>query len=383
MRAYEKFLYLVPKLLKFHKKSTAGYTMHRFILHFALASLLILAASCTKEEPVQPPPPPPTEPDTTTHEYTWETIYIGDAQSYLSDVFAVSDTDVWAVGEIYLKDSTGKLDQRMYNAAHFDGMRWNIMRVKFYWQGDSDYAQLLSIFGYSSQNVWVGSSSPGRWDGKKWSLLPVTGIHDGWINRMFGRNPNELYMVGTNGASSYFDGVRFQKMETNTTIDLTDVYGNANEVWAVGGHSFGKDGIVMRKSNLSWEKDDTLSTWSVHSIWCDEKGLGGNGFLVFAGDGIRYYDSTWKKPPDELTGGRLGFGSLYFNAVRGTSRKNVFAVGEFGIVLHFNGRTWHMYDELFCYPKVFILKSVSITTNKVFIVGVDNSRGFVLIGKKK
>jgi hypothetical protein len=82
------------------------------------AAACILACSSCSEKPTQPPPPPATEPDTTSHDFTWTTYTLGDGQSYLQDVYAVSDTDVWAVGEIYLKDSTGNLDCNLYE--HFN-----------------------------------------------------------------------------------------------------------------------------------------------------------------------------------------------------------------------------------------------------------------------
>ncbi len=379
------------KLLKFHKKSTAGYTMHSFILHFALASLLILVASCTKEEPVQPPPPPPpppppTESDTTSHDYTWETYTIGDASTLLFDVFAVNDSDVYVVGEIYIVDSTGRLENNLRNAAHWDGKSWNIMRIKYGWQGDSGQASMRSTFAYGSKDVWVGSSLPQRWNGSKWIGYEMPGVQPGWVNGLFGLRTNELFAVNSTGFSSFFNGTGFQKLETGTTLELTDIYGNETEIWAVGGKPHIDRGVVLLKREASWEKIDSLSDnekKSVSTVWCDEKGMLDSGFIAFGGWGIWYRDTTWKKPPLSVLNGGQPFGELFINSIRGTNRNNVFAVGDYGIVVHYNGKSWHFYKELFKFWGTRIYSSVSLTKNKVYIVGQEDGRGIIVIGTRR
>ena len=59
--------------------------------------------------------------DTTSHAYSWQTFYVGAGTSALYDVFAISDTDVYAVGEYYLLDSTGQINYgKPYNAIHWN-----------------------------------------------------------------------------------------------------------------------------------------------------------------------------------------------------------------------------------------------------------------------
>ena len=86
-----------------------------------------------KQNPITPPPKD--EPDTTSHSFTWQTFEFGDdgaSPSSLKDVAIINDSDIWAVGSVYLNDSTGQPDYNAYNAIHWDGNKWNIKRLKYY-----------------------------------------------------------------------------------------------------------------------------------------------------------------------------------------------------------------------------------------------------------
>ncbi len=62
--------------------------------------------------------------DTISHDYTWQMFSFGDpaaGSSELNDVAIIDENNIWAVGEIYLLDSTGVPDPNAYNAVHWDG----------------------------------------------------------------------------------------------------------------------------------------------------------------------------------------------------------------------------------------------------------------------
>jgi len=68
----------------------------------------------------------PTEPtsgsDTTSHAFSFQEFTFGGASaSALYDVVIVSDTNIWAVGEIYLDSANGNLVPFPYNAVHYNG----------------------------------------------------------------------------------------------------------------------------------------------------------------------------------------------------------------------------------------------------------------------
>jgi len=353
--------------------------------HLSPIAVLLLFFSCSKDQPIEPPPPSVT-PDTTSHDYTFTTYYIGDGQTTLNDVFAINDTDVWAVGEIYLKDSTGKLDNtHPYNVAHWDGKAWDIFQI---YSGGWVPSPLYSVFALNAKDVWVVSTVPSNWDGKTWKHYGKNQGYpgSGWLSKIWAQASNNIFYVGEKGLITHYDGQVFTRMESGTTQDLTDVYGNAEDVWAVGGEAFVDQGIVLKLQGVGFQEIDSLSNgnaWSIPSVWCTKKPWSNNGFVILAGgSGIRYRDTIWKEVPKQMTGAYLGLGDLYFSSVRATGRNNVFAVGDFGIVLHFNGASWKFYPRLFGYPRTYYFTSVSVMKEHVYIVGVDENRGIVIIGKE-
>ena len=76
---------------------------------FAAIMLFVLLTGINcKKNPVSPPVS--NGADTTSHNYAWQTFILGDGNSsVLYDAAIINDTLIYAVGEIYLKDSTGQL----------------------------------------------------------------------------------------------------------------------------------------------------------------------------------------------------------------------------------------------------------------------------------
>ncbi len=76
---------------------------------FAAIMLFVLFTGINcKKSPVSPPVN--NGADTTSHNYAWQTFILGDGNSsVLYDAAIIYDTLIYAVGEIYLKDSTGQL----------------------------------------------------------------------------------------------------------------------------------------------------------------------------------------------------------------------------------------------------------------------------------
>ena len=194
------------------------------------------------------------------------------------------------------------------------------------------------------------------------------------------------FFVGVNGSIVRCVNRSYAKESSPTTIDLTDVSVNDTEVWAVGGRDGSQESVRMRRWNGAWTiMDSVIAPFqsSTYAVWCDEKGLAGGGFVVCAGYGVTYFDSTkWNTlPPGILEGILHGVG--WYNAVRGTARNNVFAAGEWNVVVHFNGRRWKCMTELITYPSASIIDGVAVTKNKVFLVGGQaNGKGFIITGTR-
>ena len=72
--------------------------------------------------------------DTTSNNFTWQTwTFGGQAGSCaLYDVAVVNDTCIYAVGEIYLLDSTGVPDPNAYNLAKWNGNEWELKIIQMF-----------------------------------------------------------------------------------------------------------------------------------------------------------------------------------------------------------------------------------------------------------
>ncbi len=347
--------------------------------------IVIQSAALQLQTPLAPPP------DTTSHNYSFETLFFGDAQSAFYDVYAVSDTNVWAVGWLFVRDSTGKLDtDHPYNTAHWDGKKWELVRVPF---RECPYqttypSSISSVSAFSFQRIFfIGRGLPTvKYETYYDTECQLLGIPTGSPKKLWAQTDKKVYICGTNGWICFRNDGSYTNQTTPTTKDLTDIYGNGSEIWSVGGYQNKNEGIVLLNTGNGWQKVDSLSnneTFAIHSVWCDAKGFTQDGFMILAGRGIKYYDTTWKEPPEEIVGGNLGLGKFFFNSVRGSNKKNVFAAGIFGIVLHYNGATWAIYSELLRYPEGRWLQSVSVTDKQVFIVGQQDDKGIVIRGVKK
>jgi hypothetical protein len=117
--------------------------------------MLFLSCSC-KDDGV---PLPPTKTDTTSHNWSFSFDTLGATASVLSDVAIVNDSLAYAVGEMYLRDSSGQIDPQPYNMARWNGRGWQLMRIQFYTfcgqPGTGSYPA-RSILAFSVADIWIG-----------------------------------------------------------------------------------------------------------------------------------------------------------------------------------------------------------------------------------
>ncbi len=95
-----------------------GFTMKLYYYMISIFFIVQITISCNNKYP----PTKPNEtivPDTTSHNFEWQITYLGEgASSYLKDVAIIDENNIWSVGEIYLKDSTGQYIHPPYNGVH-------------------------------------------------------------------------------------------------------------------------------------------------------------------------------------------------------------------------------------------------------------------------
>lgn len=107
--------------------------------------------------------------DTTSHNFTWQTWTFGEhSSSSLYDVAIIDENNIWAVGEIYMKDSLGNPDPHAYNAVHWDGSKWELKKI-----GNQGGWACHTVFAFSANDIWFEGTI--HWDGSKYTVKKMAG----------------------------------------------------------------------------------------------------------------------------------------------------------------------------------------------------------------
>lgn len=77
----------------------------------------------------------------------------------------------------------------------------------------------------------------------------------------------------------------------------------------------------------------------------------------------------------------IGIPAIYTNCIRGNAENDIVVAGDFGLLAHFNGATWHLYPEAGFPGGVY--ESVSIRGNMVVAVGWMGSRVIIARGVRR
>jgi len=288
--------------------------------------------------------------DTTSHNFTWQSWEFGEcSNSVLYDVAIIDENNIWAVGEIYLRDSLGNCDPKAYNAVHWDGTKWELKRIPIYLgSGFPFYPVIKSIFAFSENNIWFEAGI--HWDGISFKQVPFNIQWNGNVNKLWGSSSSDLYAVGNNGNIAHWDGVRWRKIESGTTVDLLDVWGSPDGsiVWACGENS--KTVLIKIQNKLAqvvFEAafpmprvknrfyDGLLSLWTNNT----------NFIYVLTPFNLYRCSNDTRGEGKELYPREDYFRGGYLR-VRGTNTNDIFTCGNKTAVWHYNGFSWNEYAEL-------------------------------------
>lgn len=215
--------------------------------------------------------------DTTSHDFTFHIDTLGVTSSVLYDVAIISENNVWAAGELYLNDSTGQLDPVLYNAAHWDGSRWEIKRISVLYRGSWIIPTLNAVLAFSATDIWFSSGVPIHGDGQNWTQyhlfdMGILTQNDGSINKIWASSSSDLWFVGNRGTIVHYSSGTWQRIESGTTVGLRDVTGFIDHpsehtaIVAVG--TSGADSRILALSPVA--AHDTLnwpSSESVSGVW--------------------------------------------------------------------------------------------------------------------
>jgi len=328
--------------------------------------------------------------DTTSHNWSFVLDTLGDGNSsVLNDVAIIHDSLAYAVGEIYLRDSTGQLDPHAYNMAKWDGVSWQPMRIQFYTicgQASRTPYPASSVFAFSATDVWITSRGGqlAHWNGTT-QTATICNPDPFVINKLWGENANSILAVGYDGQVGrigHFAFGTWQRIESGTTLDVYDIFGQRNsitgeqEVYAVAAKqfvSFDKRILKIAGNSVSAVSDSGIP-YSLHGIWFKA----GRKYCV-AGSGL-YSKNTinsatswkWLHP---------GVTDYYLYAIRGNEINDLFSCGSFGELIHYNGISWTSFRATTSIAQG-ALYEISVKGNVSIAVGYDAPRAIAAIGRR-
>ena len=333
--------------------------------------------------------------DTTSHDFTYEIFEFGEhGNSVLRDVAIIGENNIWAVGAVYLKDSTGANDSKLYNAVHWDGSQWNVQRITLNYNDRLITPAMHGIYAFSDNNIWTASGIPTHWDGEEWVQyhlydMGVFTENDGSVYKVYGSSPNDIYFVGNKGSIAHYNGTSWRKIESGMEMTLVEVFGaNDRDVYVSGTNISTLSGILLKgnSSGFSIVKNSGIVDESqlfeqlygeLAALWIDKNGnvyVGGN-YLFWQRRGEWNYVTSF---PGNYIGGSSISERGFFHSIHGNTSNDYVIAGDRNTIRHFNGINWNQIgmdynpnssiDWYAVKQKENIIVAVGVTGNKAIII---------------
>lgn len=333
------------------------------LLIVPIISLITMFSCCKKDEPLCINCPQP-EPDSTLHEYTWVIDTLGTWQSAATDVWGTSLENVYVTGFFYNPDTVTPGT----NIMHWDGTKW---KPELFWVGD-----IYAIFGFSENDIWVGGDKVvdpytypiwGYWNGNTWTQMTLNELCG--IRGLWGTSSNNLYAVASRGKIFHYNGKVWSLVNSGTNVFLSDVWGFSNEsIYACGYDDATGTGVLLFFDGKIWNKlyernyttpiepyGNTIAVWGYDTSHVYISASSGDYM------GNRYQWDRQEIPSDNVR----------ILSIRGENYKNIFFSGHFGLLIHWNGKSWYRYEQFYTYDQWSgdILYGVWTKNKIVFVVG--------------
>jgi hypothetical protein len=280
---------------------------------------------------------------------TWAPMAIG-TNADLTDVWGVSGTDVFTIGE---RDVPGGIEGLIF---HYDGRAWDRqlrasdLRIRAVWgSGASDvYAVGYGFFSTEPSIL--------HYDGFMWAGAPgfeTEGAQSAGLESVWGSAPDDVFAVGfvydapfERSLIYHFDGTRWERMPVEGSVDpgLSDVWGSSgSDVFAVGGDDFADiaTAVILRYDGSAWRVVLEQESVTLNAVWgSGNADVFAAGFQVTERDDqfevrgvVWHFDGTsWRRMELPEVG--------VLHEIGGRSPSEVYAVGDEGVVLRYDGARW-------------------------------------------
>lgn len=242
---------------------------------------------------------------------TWRPMTSGTAKN-LRGVWAVSASDAYAVGDEGV-------------ALHYDGFTWSHITEL---EALDAMSPLIGMWGVGddlfvlASNRKVFMRKAGAWSEKSpASIRPLAAIG--------GTSANDVYAAGLLGEMWHYDGSMWSSVASGSTSEVyAGVWGSsASDVYVVGND--GTNGIVRHYDGSTWTKIHTLANNPLLAVWGSSAA---DVYAIGAPDTatpLAHYTSSWMNVTTTASG----------SALWGSGADDVFAAGPSGIY-HYDGVAW-------------------------------------------
>ncbi len=371
---------------------------------FAIAAMVALVACSNSSEP--PLPPDPGIVDTTTHDYSWEYHFIDAPRgeiNFLRDIQIVDEDDIWFVGEIYTDTLNYSIPHRktirFLNTIHWNGATLSgysyesivasgeVERANFYALANRRRTKyLISGLGITELNddtiVFHDMRIlNGKWYGFEMASTEASGkmfIYGlpGFLAELVQAGP--LQPIGIRQIPLPTQAPVRAFVEVNEQEYFIGVYSDET-----GEHHWyhSKDGMLLEYSFSAvgvYSRDYCTALWA-----SDDKLFATSTPFLFVQSLADTSDRVFVNFLDDL--GRSSVGRI--EKMTGRANNDIFFVGQVSTVMHYNGKTFHVYDEIAERASMSRFWDVTIAGDKVYIVGVREFGGqyqaVLIIGTKQ
>jgi photosystem II stability/assembly factor-like uncharacterized protein len=162
-------------------------------------------------------------------------------------------------------------------------------------------------------DVFVFGSTPNgmilHYDGRAWSSMPSSTYH--WLCSGWGSSGSDVFAVGEGGTILHYDGSVWAPMKSGTSRTLINVRGTSGT----------PSGAVSRSDIFIAGENATI--------------------LHYDGEAWSVMNDKWPVQPAPTHAYRDGMGTNpYLEGVWAASPTDAFAVGDFGMIMHYDGKAW-------------------------------------------
>ncbi len=331
----------------------------------------------------------------TSHAFSWRIETIGgDIGSRLDDVTIAEDGTIWVVGQIYLRDSTGRFEDIPHNAARWNGDHWEYFKIYFLsdcGRPEISAGEIRAVAQSPDGKIWfTNGGAVVYWEnGIFYKLCIPSKLSLGSIYAMYIDPVQCMYVAGGVGSIGYWNGSIYgsiwTKQATESLFTLVDIAGDPEDLYSCGVEMAFYKGVILKKSGTVWKKIiegfidgagldrsqllETQLYGTTSSIWMDERRT-----LYSVGNFLyRFRRGKWdfvRSLPRNWVDGNPDLNRGYLTSVRGNASNDYFVFGQRNTIFHYNGATWEHLGPAFTPSDGYPWKRCAVKRN--LAVGVTN-----------